>query len=111
MNESYCEVVITAPDPKWLAHLTRSLVEDRLAASGHNFAAIRSIYRWQGIIEDRSEARVSLHTRTSLLPSIIERTKASHPYQVPGIVALPILGGSSDYLAWIDQGTRTPDEA
>jgi periplasmic divalent cation tolerance protein len=104
-----CEVVITADSPEWLADFTRSLVDDKLAAAGHNIAAIRSIYRWQGKIEDRSEARVALHTRTARLPAIVERTKAQHPYQVPGIVALPIIGGSTDYLAWIERETRVPD--
>jgi uncharacterized protein involved in tolerance to divalent cations len=57
-----CEVVITAPDAEWLAGFTRRLVEDRLCASGHNIASIRSIYRWRGQIYDKSEARVALHT-------------------------------------------------
>jgi periplasmic divalent cation tolerance protein len=109
MTEDFCEIVITADDAEWLAGFTRSLVEDKLAAAGHNISTIRSIYRWQGKIEDRSEARVALHTRMTLLPAIIERTKAQHPYQVPGIVALPIIGGSADYLAWIEQETRTPE--
>jgi len=62
MTEDFCEVVITAEDAEWLAGFTRSLVEDRLAASGHTISTIRSIYRWQGRIEDRSEAKVALHT-------------------------------------------------
>lgn len=99
-------MVITAPDPEWLAGLTRSLVADRLVAAGHSVATVRSIYRWQGTIDDRSEAQVSLHTRFPLLRAIVERTKADHPYQVPSIVAWPIIDGSPDYLAWIDQETR-----
>lgn len=82
------------------------MVEDKLVAAGHNIAAVRSIYRWQGKIEVRREARVALHTRTALLPAIVERTRAHHAYKVPGIVALPIIGGSADYLAWIAQETR-----
>jgi periplasmic divalent cation tolerance protein len=111
MSGDYCEVVITAPDPDWLAEFTRSLVEDGLAAAGHNIAPIRSIYRWRGKIEDRSEARVALHTRRSLLPAIIERTTSSHPYEVPGIVALPIIGGNTDYLAWIEHETKSSCES
>jgi periplasmic divalent cation tolerance protein len=45
------------------------------------------------------------------VPAIVERTKTSHPYQVPGIVALPILGGNPDYLSWIEQETQGPDES
>ena len=42
-----CEVVITAPDPEWLFHLTRALVADGLCASAHNFTPVRTVYRWQ----------------------------------------------------------------
>lgn len=104
MTTDCCEVIITADNADWLADFTRELVEAKLAAGGHN-APIRSIYRWQGSIEDRSEARVALHTRASLVPAIVERTKAKHSYQVPCVIALPILGGNPDYLAWIEAET------
>ena len=58
-----CEVVITAPDPDWLKDFSRKLIEQRLAASAHNFAPVQSIYRWRGEIYERTEGRVSLHTR------------------------------------------------
>ncbi|RVX45457.1 periplasmic divalent cation tolerance protein [Nonomuraea polychroma] len=103
-----CEVIITAPDPTWLADLTRRLVEDRLCACGHNIPEIRSIYRWKGKIEETSEARVALHTRASLVPAIIERVKAEHPYEVPCVIATPIAEGNPDYLRWIEDETRTP---
>jgi uncharacterized protein involved in tolerance to divalent cations len=64
-----CEVVITAPDPDWLVEFTRRLVMDRLCASGHNFQPIRTIYRWQGQVHDKAEARVALRTRRSLIPA------------------------------------------
>ena len=58
-----CEVVLTAPDPGWLKDLSRKLIEQRLCASAHNFAPVRSIYRWRGEIYERTEGRVSSHTR------------------------------------------------
>jgi periplasmic divalent cation tolerance protein len=63
-----CEVVITAPDPDWLYSFARKLVEDRLAASAHNFTPVRSIYRWQGQVHERTEGRVSLNTRSPVCP-------------------------------------------
>jgi periplasmic divalent cation tolerance protein len=69
-----CEVVITGDDPQWLLDFTRSFVRDRLAACGQHTLSIRSIYRWQGAIEDDGEARVALHTRAALVPAIVERT-------------------------------------
>lgn len=103
------EVVITAPDPDWLLDLTRQLVAERLCASAHNFAPIRSVYRWRGEVIERTEGRVSLHTRAALVPAIVERVKASHPYEVPGISTRPIVGGNPDYLSWILEETSTGD--
>jgi periplasmic divalent cation tolerance protein len=96
-----CEVVITAPDADWLADFTRRLVDDRLCASGHNIAPIRSIYRWKGTTHDEGEARVALHTRTELLPAIIDRANAEHPYEVPCVIATPVIAGNPTYIQWI----------
>ena len=100
-----CEVVITAPDPDWLKDFSRQLIENRLAASAHNFQPGRSIYRWRGEIYERSEGRVSLHTSRARVPEIIDRAKRTHPYEVPGISVRPIDGGNPDYLAWMAEET------
>lgn len=101
MTTDACEVIVTSDDPEWLASFTRSLVEKRLCACGHSIAPIRSIYRWEGAIHDALEARVSLHTRMDLVPRIVERTNRSHSYQVPCVIALPILDGNPEYIEWI----------
>ena len=106
MNEDCCEIIITAEDADWLADYTRRLVEDRLVACGHNIAPIRSIYRWDGAIQDDREARVALHTRMSLVPIIIERTNTEHPADVPCVIALPIVHGNPGYLDWLRESTR-----
>jgi periplasmic divalent cation tolerance protein len=96
-----CEVVITAADAEWLAEFTRRLVRDRLAACGHQVAAIRSIYRWDGAVQDDPEARVALHTRLGLVDRIVERAGAEHPYDVPCVIALPVVAGNPAYLRWV----------
>jgi periplasmic divalent cation tolerance protein len=105
-ENDFCEVVVTADDADWLAAFTRTLVEERLAACGHTVAAVRSIYRWQGSVHDEPEARVALHTRRSLVPAIVARADELHPYDVPCVLALPVVGGNPAYLAWIDAETR-----
>ena len=80
-----CEVVITAPDPGWLKDFSRKLIEQRLCASAHNFAPVQSIYRWRGEIYERTEGRVSLHTRRDRVAEIVALAKQEHPYEVPGI--------------------------
>jgi periplasmic divalent cation tolerance protein len=101
MSGDICEVLITADDADWLAGFTRRLVEDRLAASGHVIPAIRSIYRWAGEIHDDREARVALHTRASLVDAITRRAGAEHPYDVPCVIALPVVGGNPAYAEWV----------
>ena len=108
MTAEFSEVVITAPDAEWLAAFTRSLVEDRLAACGHNIAAIRSIYRWQGTVHDEAEARVALHTRTGLVPHIVDRADRDHPYEVPCVIAMPLIAGNPAYLEWVRDETADP---
>jgi periplasmic divalent cation tolerance protein len=100
-DEECCEVVVTADDAGWLARFTRTLVEERLAACGHVVEQVRSVYRWQGELHDEPEARVALHTRRALVPAIVARTAELHPYDVPCVLALPVVGGNPDYLAWV----------
>ncbi len=108
MAADICEVVITAADADWLAGFTRSLVEDRLAACGHLLTPVRSVYRWEGAVHDEAEARVALHTRRSLVPAIVARTAELHPYDVPCVIALPLVDGSPEYLRWVVTETRGP---
>lgn len=95
------DVSITGPDPDWLANHTRKLVEQRLAACGNIIPRIRSIYRWQGQIEDEPEACVILHTRAEHVDAIIQATNAEHPYDTVHILATEIIDADPDYQAWV----------
>lgn len=95
------EVVITAESADWLAGFTRSLVEDRLVACGHNIAPIRAVYRWEGTVYDEPQARVGLHTRATLVPEIVARADRDHPDDVPCVIAVPITQGHPAYLRWV----------
>jgi len=64
---------------------SRRLIEQRLCASAHNFAPVRSIYGWRGDIYERTEGRVSLHTRHDRVAEIVALAKKERPYEVPGI--------------------------
>jgi periplasmic divalent cation tolerance protein len=102
-----CEVVITAGSADWLAEFTKALVTERLAACGHNIQVIRSIYRWDGKVQDEQEARVNLHTRLDLVDAIVERANRYHPYNVPCVIALPVVNGNPAYVAWVLAETET----
>jgi periplasmic divalent cation tolerance protein len=106
VSTEICEVIITADNPEWLLDFTRSLVRDRLAACGQHVMSIRSIYRWQGAIEDEREARVAFHTRRDLVSEVIEFTKERHSYDVPCVIVLPIVDGNPDYIDWVGAETK-----
>jgi periplasmic divalent cation tolerance protein len=108
-TDDLCEVVITAPDPEWLTEFTRGLIADRLCAGSHQIETVRTLYPWRGEIHDATEARVALRTRTALMPAIIERTLSQHPYEVPSVVALPIIAASPAYAQWIRSVTTDAD--
>ncbi len=108
MSADYVEVVIAADDAEWLADFTRSLVEDRLVACGQVIMGMRSIYRWDGVIQDDPQARVALHTRASLVPEIVTRTDRDHDDDVPCVIAMPLVAGNATYLRWIHDETREP---
>jgi periplasmic divalent cation tolerance protein len=105
-----CEVVITAADADWLAGFVRELVERRLVACGQLASSIRSLYRWEGAVQDDAEARVHLHTRTELVDRIVGMTDARHPYEVPCVIALPVVAANPAYAAWVIAETRDPDD-
>lgn len=101
MSPETVEFVITAADEDWLGGFVSALVADRIIACGNVAGPIRSIYRWQGEIEDQTEFRATLHTRTSHVPLIVERADREHPYEVPCVIATPITAGNPAYLAWV----------
>jgi periplasmic divalent cation tolerance protein len=99
-------VLVTAPTPERAAEIARALVEERLAACGNVVPAIRSIYRWEGMVQDDQEALLVLKTTRDRFEALRERVVALHPYQVPEVLALEVEAGSAPYLAWIAAETR-----
>jgi periplasmic divalent cation tolerance protein len=99
-------VLVTAPTPERAAEIARALVEERLAACGNVVPAIRSIYRWEGKVQDDQEALLVLKTTRDRFEALRERVVALHPYQVPEVLALEVEAGSAPYLAWIAAETR-----
>ncbi len=94
-------IYVTHPDADAALALGRVLVEAGLCACVNVLPGMRSVYRWQGQVEDAREAVMIVKTRADLLDVVVSRIKAEHPYECPCIAALPIAGGDPDYLAWI----------
>ena len=105
-ESNHIVVLITASSVEEAGAIGRALVEQRLAACVNISPGVRSLFRWQGVIEDQAEVLILAKSRSDLLPSVIEAVKRLHSYTVPEVIAVPILGGSPDYLAWIDESVR-----
>ena len=108
LPDDFVVVLVTAPSAEVAANLARALVSEKLAACATIVPGVRSIYAWEGKVCDEQEVLCVLKTRRTLFPAVRERVQALHPYQVPEIVALPLVEGSAPYLAWLRDETRTP---
>jgi len=94
-------VLVTAPDAEEGARIGRRLVEERLAACVNVVPGLRSLYLWEGRVEDDAEVLLVVKTRAERLDALALRVRDLHPYDVPEVVALPVVGGSAEYLAWV----------
>lgn len=81
--------------------IARTVVEEKLAACANIIPTIRSIYRWQGKVEDETESLILIKTRSESIEALIVRIKELHTYDVPDIVAIPIDRGYRPYLDWV----------
>lgn len=101
----YCLVYITAKDEEEANVIGKALVEEKLAACV-NIHPIRSIFRWQGEINQEDEMAILAKTRAELVDEVMSRVKELHSYEVPCIVVLPLEKGNPDFLEWISQSTK-----
>ena len=98
---TYNSVYIAAGSRDEAVAIGRALVEERLAACANVFAGVKSLYWWEGAVQEDDEVILILKTRSGRLERLIERAKALHSYECPCIVAFPIAAGHPDYLDWI----------
>ena len=105
MTTEYIIVFITAPNEEEAAKISRTIVGERLAACVNIIGSVRSIYKWQGRVEDEQEGLMIIKTKKSLFDRLQERIKELHSYAVPEIIGLPVIEGSKQYLDWLGQET------
>lgn len=99
-------VLITAPSEEVGRGIAQALLDNKLAACVNIVAPINSLYLWQGDINDDEEVLLIVKSRAELFEQgLIPAVKEVHPYDVPEIIALPILLGDQDYLDWIEAET------
>ncbi|HEX4841132.1 MAG TPA: divalent-cation tolerance protein CutA [bacterium] len=107
---SHIVVFVTVGNREEASHLARVLVEERLAACVNLLPSMASTYWWRGQIEQADEVLLVMKTRQDLLEFLTARVRTLHSYTVPEVIAVPIIGGNPDYLAWIDESVRREDQ-
>jgi periplasmic divalent cation tolerance protein len=106
LTDAAIVVLTNLPDQESARTLARRLVEGRLAACVNIGASVESIYHWHGQIETGNEVPIAIKTRQVLFSKVEATIREIHPYELPEVVALPITGGSAEYLDWIRAETR-----
>src|SRR5512147_1516731 len=99
-------VLITASSEDEAGKIGSALVDERLAACVNIVPGVRSLFFWEGKTQDERELLLICKSRQPLLERIIARVKSLHSYTVPEVIALPVAGGSEDYLRWLRDSTR-----
>ena len=94
-------VLCSCPDEPTAERIARELVAAHLGACVQRLPGVRSVYRWEGLLQDEPEVLLLIKTTKSLYQALEMRLKALHPYDVPEIIALPVVAGSGEYLGWI----------
>jgi periplasmic divalent cation tolerance protein len=99
-------VLITAPSAQKANEIARFLLSKKLAACINIIPRVDSLFWWQGKIDKAKEVLIVAKTQKKLFAKLVKMVKSKHPYEVPEIIALPIISGNKEYLRWIDESCR-----
>ena len=105
MSTGFVVVLITVRDQEEGRKIADALVGQRKAACVNMVSQVRSLFRWEGKIEDEKESLLIVKTRAELFPELEALVRGLHSYQVPEIIALPIVQGDEAYLKWLGEET------
>ncbi|MCC6543201.1 MAG: divalent-cation tolerance protein CutA [Nitrospirae bacterium] len=98
-------ILITAGSMDEGERIADSLVENHLVACVNLVPSVKSVFFWRGKTDQQSEVLLIAKSRMALLEQIIDHVKQIHSYSVPEIIAIPVIGGSEDYLKWVEETT------
>ena len=101
-------VITTLPDRRSAVALAQALVSERIAACANVLGECRSVYRWEGKVEQSFEVPVLIKARAERYAEVEAAIRARHPYEVPEIVAIPVAAGLPAYLDWVAAETANP---
>jgi len=102
----YVQVLTTVDSEEAGVTLARGIVEARLAACVQIVGPVRSLFWWEGKVDDAREWQLLMKTTRERLPELQRHIKANHSYDTPEIIETEIIGGSAEYLCWVSEETR-----
>jgi periplasmic divalent cation tolerance protein len=103
---AYSVILMTAATEEEAGRLARMLVERRLAACVSRLPGLRSIYRWEGAVQESEEVLLIAKTLKTKVKELVKAVKREHSYSVPEVLSLPVKEGSRDYLRWLDESLK-----
>lgn len=103
---AYIVLIITTPTNEEAQRISRALLEQRKVACVNIVPRVSSLFWWQGKIDSARESLLIVKTTASQLNELVTLVKEIHSYDVPEIVAMPIVGGNQDYLEWIGKEVK-----
>lgn len=107
MEYHYLVVYVTVPSHEVGEGIARALLQQHLIACANLIAPVQSLYTWKGDLNVDEEVLMVLKTRAELFQDrLVPSIQALHPYEVPEIIAVPVLMGAPAYLEWIDEVTE-----
>lgn len=101
----YCIIFTTANDSAEATKITDALLPQHFVADVQ-MSDIKSAYWWQGAVRNKPEILLTIKTKTELFNQVAQIIRENHSYDVPQIIAIPIITGSDDYLNWIKEETK-----
>ena len=105
VESNYLVILITVGSHEEARKISDALIGHRKAACVNIVPQVNSIFRWEGRIEDDKESLLVIKSRADLFQDIVDLVKGIHSYDVPEIIALPIVDGNPEYLSWIGEET------
>lgn len=94
-------VLVTCPSAAVARRLARQLIRRRVAACVNVLPGVESLFRWRGKVDRAREALLVIKTTAARFPALRRDVLAGHPYEVPEIIALPVIAGHAPYLTWV----------
>lgn len=94
-------MLVTVPNAETAERLAEALVGERLAACVNVLGGVRSVYRWKGAVERDQELLCVCKTTRAGFERLRARVVELHPYELPEVIALPVVAGHAPYLDWI----------